>query len=114
MKKFMALYFAPTIAREQAMKDATPEQLRGEMKLWEEWMKKHADSIIDAGDPLGKTKEASRAGVRDIRNEIDGYTIVQAESHEAAMQLFGPEHPHFSVVGARVEVMEIVPMPVVE
>lgn len=111
MKKFMALYLAPSVAREQAMKDMEPEDIQGEMKLWEEWMEKCGDAIVDGGNPLGLTKRANAEGASDMKNEVDGYSIVQAESHEAAMELFGKDHPHFGVVGAWVEVMEIVPMP---
>ena len=111
MKKFMALYLAPAVAREQAMKDSTPEDMKGEMKLWQNWMEENRGSLVDGGAPLGKTKQANVDGVTDTTNNLDGYSIVQAESHEAAMELFGFAHPHFSIAGATVEVMEIVPMP---
>ena len=46
-----------------------------------------------------------------IRNELAGYTIVRAESHEAAAKLF-ENHPHFTVFpGERVEIMEVLPLP---
>jgi hypothetical protein len=114
MKKFMALYLAPAIAREQAIKDAPPEVMKGEMKLWELWRQQHADSIVEAGGPLGKTKSVGIDGVTEVKNEIDGYSIIQAESHEEAAKLFGLDHPHFNIVGATVEVMELVPMPTAE
>jgi hypothetical protein len=41
---------------------------------------------------------------------IGGYSIVQAESHEAAAALFA-NSPHLTMPGATVEVMEIMPMP---
>lgn len=114
MKKFMALYLVPAVAREQAMKDVTPEETRGQMKLWEIWLKENEGSIVDGGDPLGKTKRASANGVVDVKNEVAGYSIVQAESHEEAMKLFGHDHPHFNFAGATIEVMEIIPVPAVE
>lgn len=114
MKKFMALYMSPAVAMEQMMKDSSSDDMRNEMKLWEIWMEENKDSIVDGGDPLGKTKQATVDGVTDIKNEIDGYSIVQAESHEAAMELFGANHPHFNVAGATIDVMEIVPMPAAE
>jgi hypothetical protein len=39
------------------------------------------------------------------------YTIVQAESHEAAAKLF-EGHPHFAIFpGDGVEIMEVLPIP---
>lgn len=40
-----------------------------------------------------------------------GYVIVQAESHEAAAELF-ERHPHFAIFpGDSVEIMECLPLP---
>jgi hypothetical protein len=42
---------------------------------------------------------------------MGGYVIVEAESHEAAAQMF-KNHPHFSIFpGEAVEIMECLPMP---
>jgi hypothetical protein len=49
--------------------------------------------------------------VTDTRNNIAGYVVVRAESHEAAAKLF-LNHPHFSVFpGDAVEIMEVLPIP---
>ena len=46
-----------------------------------------------------------------MRNELAAWTVVEAESHEAAARLF-EGHPHFSIFpGDAVEVMECLPMP---
>ena len=71
----------------------------------------HAAAILDMGSPLGKTKRASREGIADTRNNMAGYVLVQAESHEAAAKLF-EKHPHFTVFpGDSVEIMECLPLP---
>ena len=50
-------------------------------------------------------------GIADTRNDLTGYTIVQAESHEAAAKLF-QNHPHFTMFpGNGVEIMECLPIP---
>ena len=47
----------------------------------------------------------------DTKNEITAYTIVQAESHEAAAELFA-NHAHFMIFpGQSVEIMECLPLP---
>jgi hypothetical protein len=45
------------------------------------------------------------------RNDIGGYTIVQAESAEDAAALFGSDHPHLTMPGAWIDIVEIMPMP---
>jgi hypothetical protein len=81
------------------------------MKAWGEWAQAHAGAIVDRGSPLGKTKAASPDGLTDIRNAMAAYTIIRAESHEAAAKLF-ENHPHFTIFpGDSVEIMECLPMP---
>jgi hypothetical protein len=71
-------------------------------------------SILDHGAPLGKTQRINPEGFSDTKNEITAYTIVQAESHEAAAKLFA-NHPHFMIFpGDSVEVMEYLPIPRME
>ena len=49
--------------------------------------------------------------VSDARNNLAAYTIVQAESHEAAAKIF-ENHPHFAIFpGDSVEIMECLPLP---
>ncbi|QHQ40676.1 hypothetical protein GTQ55_02705 [Microbulbifer hydrolyticus] len=81
------------------------------MAAWGSWMEKHRDILVAEGGPLGKTKRVDPSGVSDVRNEMTGYVIVQAESHEAAARLF-ENHPHFTIFpGDCVEVMECMPIP---
>jgi len=47
----------------------------------------------------------------DTKNEIGGYSIVQAVSPDAATKLFGKDHPHLQVPGAWIEIIEIMPIP---
>jgi hypothetical protein len=112
MKKFMVLYMATAADFEKAMKDSTREQQKKGMEAWMQWMNGHKDAIVDNGAPLGKTKRVDANGTADTKNGIGGYTIVQAETHEAAAQLFGKDHPHLAwMPGAWVEVMEIRSIP---
>ncbi len=81
------------------------------MAAWQDWMQKHGHRIAEMGGPLGKTKKISHDGVSDISNELGGYTIVRAASHEEAADMFR-DHPHFTIFpGDRVEVMPILPVP---
>jgi hypothetical protein len=75
--------------------------------LWR-WYK---TSIVEGGAPLGKTKRVDSNGASNTRNEIGGYSVVQAESHDAATKIFGKDHPHLQMPGAWIEIVEIMPMP---
>ncbi len=112
MKKFMVLYMAPTASFEKVMKEMTPEQGKQAMDDWMKWSKAHQKSIADDGAPLGKTKRVDgKGGVSATKNEIGGYSIVQADSHDDAAKIFGKDHPHFGMPGAWIEITEIMPMP---
>jgi hypothetical protein len=114
MKKFLAIYLgsASALAQWKATDDQKrKEQEKAGMEAWMKWAKENEASIVDLGSPLGKTKRISAKGISDTKNEITAYTIVQAESHEAAAELFA-NHPHFMVFpGESVEVMECLPIP---
>ncbi len=114
MKKFMAVYLGTeaNLAEWKNM-DAQKkkEREKAAMAAWMKWGETHAKSIVDNGGPLGKTKAIGKNGVSDVKNAMTGYTVVQAESHEAAAKMF-VNHPHFTLFpGAGVEVMEILPIP---
>ena len=116
MKKFLAVYIGTEESRERSGWDKLNEAKRKDleakgMRAWADWATTHANIIVDQGGPLGKTKRASRSGVADIKNSMAGYTIVKAESHEAAARLF-ENHPHFMIFpGDSVEIMPCLPIP---
>ena len=114
MKTFLAVFTGSPASR--AKFDALDEQTRADrgkagMAAWHQWMRDHQDIIIDMGGPLGKTKQASTSGIRDVSNNLGGYLKLRAESHEAAAKLF-ENHPSFALFpGEGVEVMEVLPIP---
>jgi hypothetical protein len=116
MKTFMAIYLgsedSPAMQRWNALDEASQQAKEKQaMEAWVKWGEKHAAAIVDNGPPLGKTKFVGRDGVKDTKNDLTGYVIVGAESHEAAAKLF-LDHPHFTIFpGAGVEVMECLQMP---
>jgi hypothetical protein len=115
MKKFLAIYLgSPSDAvmkNWQSLDSETrKEKEKAGIKGWKDWINNNS-SIIDAGSPIGKTKRIDSNGISDTKNLICGYTIVEAESQEAAAKLF-INHPHFSVFpGDSVEIMECLPIP---
>jgi len=114
MKNFLAVYIG-SAAGMDAWKKMDEEQRKPKeaagMRAWQEWAQANAQAIVDMGGPLGKTKRVSKQGITDVRNEMGAYTVVQAESHEAAAKLF-ENHPHFTIFpGDAIEVMERLPIP---
>lgn len=116
MKKFMAVYIGTAASLEkyqQRYADAATREARQKagMEAWSQWVGTHARAIVDIGTPLGKTKRVAAEGIADLRNNLTAYTIVQAESHEAAARMF-ENHPHFTLFpGDSIEVMECLPLP---
>ena len=114
MKTFLAI-FTGTPADKQAWEALEPgaraEREKAGIAAWHRWGMEHAGSIVSSGGPLGKTKRITRDGIADIRNAMGAYTLVRAETHEAAAKLF-EGHPHFTIFpGDGVEVMEVLPIP---
>ena len=114
MKKFVALYQMPASAidawRTTTSDDDKKKAQAEMMHAWMKWMQDNQASIIEPGGPLGKTKRITGTGPSDVRNDLTGYTIVQAETHEAAAKIFNG-HPHFRMPQATVELMELLPIP---
>jgi hypothetical protein len=110
MKKFLVLYMAPVASFDQMMKNTTPEQQKAGMEAWMAWAKKAAGSIVDMGAPLGRTLRVTPAGASPTRNELGGYSIMQGESKEALAETL-KGHPHFTMPGGYIEVVELMPMP---
>ena len=116
MKQFLAIFIgsptSPSAKRWETMDAETKKkQEQAGMTGWMNWVKTNEKSIVGMGSPLGKTKQINPSGVSDFKNAMTAYTVVQAESHEAAAKLF-VNHPHFMIFpGDSIEVMECLPIP---
>jgi hypothetical protein len=116
MKHFLATFTGTPEALERSGWNALSEEERqartqSGMAGWHAWMQLNASRIVVSGGPIGKTKRVSSKGIADTKNNIAGYVVVAAESHEAAARLF-EGHPHFTIFPSdAVEVMECLPVP---
>ena len=114
MKNFLAIYLGSESSGSNWNKldeKIRQDRLSAGLKAWGDWMVTHKASVVVEGNPLGKTKRTASQGIADIRNNLTGYVIVQAESHEAAARMF-ENHPHFTIFpGDAVEIMECLPIP---
>jgi hypothetical protein len=116
MKNYLAVFIgtntSPRVVEFMAMEEGKRKKLEASgMKAWGEWMAAHHSDIMASGGPLGKTKRTSAQGVADVKNNMSGFVIVKAASHEAAAKMF-EKHPQFMIFpGDGVEVMEVLPIP---
>jgi hypothetical protein len=108
MNTFLALYLIPTSLWAEWSKTDANSRKAAEEKMraeWDKWMSAHS-KMVALTEAAGKTKRVASDGVSDTKNEIILYSIVQAESHEAAAKSF-ENHPHLQIPQSSIEVMEI-------
>jgi hypothetical protein len=109
MKKYFVLFCIPAAAIQDWMANVDEatrkEQSDTMMKDWQTWMTEHAATIVDKGLPLGKTKRITGDTVSDTKNDLNWYLVVEAESHEAATEMF-KGHPHLQIPSSYIEVMD--------
>jgi hypothetical protein len=116
MKQFLAIYIGSMSSQGMAEWQKLDEKTKQErekagMDAWMNWGRTNKAAIVVNGAPLGKTKRIDSKGISETKNLMTGYTVVQAESHEAAAKMF-LNHPHFAIFpGDSVEIMECLPMP---
>lgn len=114
MKKYLAIYLSSPKASEKwnalSESERKAKQTEG-IKAWYGWSEKNSKYVKDGGAPLGKTKRIEQTGISDTKNLMTAYTLVEAESHEAAAKLFS-NHPHFTIFpGDSIEIMECLDIP---
>ena len=96
-------------AMKKMMETSSVEERKKGMDEWGAWMKKNIGIFADMGGPMGKNMQVTASGMKQVSNDVGGYSIVQAESAEAAGKLLAG-NPHFQMPGAIIDLAEIVPM----
>jgi len=113
---YLAVFLGSKSSPRRADWDALPEgdrraKEREGIAAWKAWVEKHHAAIVAMGGPLGKTKKVTQRGTDDMSNNMSAFTVVRADSHDAAAKLF-EEHPHFTIFpGDSVEIMPVLPIP---
>ncbi len=67
----------------------SPEAAAEQKAKWQAWVEGLGDAAVDPGTPLGKSKIVSTSGVSDNdgSNPVSGYSVVKADSLEAAVEI---------------------------
>lgn len=102
MKKFMFIYRADFTDRAAMEAGMTPEAIEKMTEAWGAWGAKVGSAIVDFGSPTLPTKYSAD-------QTVGGYSIMQAESLEAANALT-EGHPHLAM-GGKIDIYEILPTP---
>jgi hypothetical protein len=106
MSKYMILYRSSMSPGEQM---GTPEETQAAMQEWMSWAGRAGSALADMGSPLGTVGTEGPAG--DMGVGIGGYSVLEADSPEAARKLLDG-HPHLSAPGGSfIEILEFLPVP---
>lgn len=108
MKKFIILYNGPATPPEQM----APELVQKIMAGWKNWMEKVGDDMLDMGQPMASGQAVVDDDSRKPALELSGYSIIQAENMDKAVELV-QDHPFLSDKTGKfsVEVFELMPAP---
>ena len=107
MSKYIYLYRGPA----RPMDQFTPEESAEQMKAWGDWMGRVGSALVDGGAPFGPRSALSDDGTSPETGDLNGYTIVEADSLDGARALLD-NHPFLTEGKGRftVEVFELMPM----
>ena len=110
MTKFIVLYHMPASTMAN-MPEMTPEQMQEGMKPWMAWAEKCGPALVDLGTPLSGGLAVTSTGSSASTKDVAGYSILEADSMDAAKALM-EGHPHFGYgEGCSIEVHESMPLP---
>jgi hypothetical protein len=92
-------------------KPASPEEGQQHMAKYREWLASLGDAAVSPANPLKNTKTVSPDGSvsESSSTGMSGYTIIEAESDEAAMAIV-KACPYLDL-GGSLEVSELMKMP---
>jgi hypothetical protein len=66
----------------------TPEEGAAVTQAWTTWFGQLGDALVDGGNPVSKTRTISSDGsVSDPSSSTSGYSIIKADSLDAAVAL---------------------------
>jgi ketopantoate hydroxymethyltransferase len=108
-KQFLVLYRSDMEAMKKMMAEASAEDRKKGTEAWMNWMRAHQADLADMGAPVGKNMSVTANGSTDSSNDIGGYSVIQAESKDAAAKILS-DSPHLQMKGASIDLMEIIPV----
>jgi hypothetical protein len=109
MTKFLFIYHAPMPPADAAPSD--PAAMQEVMNAWMAWAGRVGEGLLDFGTPLAGGVHVTSEGTSASKQDVAGYSILEAENMEAALAL-AEGHPHLAMPGGcTIEVHESQPVP---
>ncbi|MDG1431098.1 MAG: hypothetical protein P8L68_14155 [Paracoccaceae bacterium] len=89
----------------------TPEQGEQIMAAWGAWMQGLGEALVDGGNPTGASMTMTKGGSENGggANPVSGYSVLQADSMEHAMEL-GKSCPMLDAQNGSIEISEALDM----
>ena len=108
MAQFMIVYKGDATD----MSEMTQEEMQTVMAKWAEWMQGVGSALTDIGTPFGPSSSIVDDGSAGTAVSLTGYSIVQADSMDAARALTG-NHPFLSEGKGdfAIDLYEMMPVP---
>lgn len=85
MPKYILIYKSP---QGFDMSQLPKEQITKAMEAWGEWLGVIGPGVVDRGDMFKSGgKSVSAAGANNETSGLSGYSIIEAENHDSALEL---------------------------
>ena len=101
MTKYLFVYYG-------GKPETDPKKMEKVMAVWMKWFGDLGKAVVDPGAPTKPEKLVSRGGLKSVANPLAGYSIIQADSLDAAIGL-AKSHPDVSA-GMEIAIYQILPM----
>ena len=110
MSKYVFIYHAPMTPAEAA--PPSPDDMAAVMGEWNAWGAMVGDRLVDFGTPLANgVRVTSDGSTAPSQREVAGYSILEADNLDAAVEL-AKVHPHLNMPGGcEIEVHEAQEIP---
>jgi hypothetical protein len=109
MTRYVFIYHAPMTPEDAA--PPSQEEMDAVMGEWNAWAGKVGERMVDFGTPLAGGVRVTTDGTSPSDREVAGYSIIEADSKDDALEL-AKVHPHLNMPGGcEIEVHEAQPIP---
>jgi YCII-related domain len=109
MTKYVFIYHAPMTPADAAPPD--PAQMEAVTGEWNAWAGRVGERMVDFGAPLAGGVRVTTDGSSPSTREVAGYSIIEADNRDAALEL-AQGHPHLNMPGGcEIEVHEAQAIP---
>ncbi len=104
MGKYVAIFNGA--ATEETREKITPEDSSAFIARWGAWATGLGEALLDPGAPLYRKIRLTADAATPFEDSKTGYAIVDAASHEQAVEMFAT-HPHLELLpGNSIEIIE--------